>query len=130
VLAWEGDVSSESSVNALSAQVSARFSHCDILVNCAGIFPLKPFAEMTFADWRRVQSVHLDSVYLMCAAFVPAMRARRWGRIVNLASSTLDSVLSGFVIGIGGSLSAPPLSHHRTYGFRTLHSNFPLRGAH
>jgi NAD(P)-dependent dehydrogenase (short-subunit alcohol dehydrogenase family) len=50
VLAWEGDVSSESSVNALSAQVSARFSHCDILVNCAGIFPLKPFAEMTFAD--------------------------------------------------------------------------------
>ena len=97
VLAWEGDVSSESSVNALLTEVTARFGHCDILVNCVGIFPLKPFAEMTFADWRRVQAINLDSVFLMSAAFVPGMRARKWGRIVNMASSTLGSVVSGFV---------------------------------
>jgi NAD(P)-dependent dehydrogenase (short-subunit alcohol dehydrogenase family) len=76
VLAWEGDVSPEHSVNVLLTEVTARFGHCDILVNCAGIFPLKPFAEMTFADWRRVQSVNLDSAFLMCAAFVPAMCAQ------------------------------------------------------
>ena len=97
VLAWKGDVSSESSVIALAADVSARFGRCDILVNCAGIFPLHPFAEMTFADWRRVQAINLDSVFLMCAVFVPGMRARKWGRIVNMASSTLGSVVSGFV---------------------------------
>jgi 3-oxoacyl-[acyl-carrier protein] reductase len=86
VLAWQGDVSSESSVNALLTEVTARFGRCDILVNCAGIFPSQPFAEMTFTDWRRVQAVNLDSVFLMCAAFVPGMRARKWGRIVNISS--------------------------------------------
>jgi NAD(P)-dependent dehydrogenase (short-subunit alcohol dehydrogenase family) len=97
VLAWQGDVSSESSVNALLTEVTARFGRCDILVNCAGIFPSQPFAEMTFTDWRRVQAVNLDSVFLMCAAFVPGMRARKWGRIVNMASSTLGSVVHHLV---------------------------------
>jgi len=96
-LASNCDVSSESSVNALAAEVTARFGRCDILVNCAGIYPLQPFVEITFAEWRRVQAINLDSVFLMCAAFVPGMRARKWGRIVNLASSTLGSVVSGFV---------------------------------
>jgi 3-oxoacyl-[acyl-carrier protein] reductase len=86
VLAWEGNVSSESSVTALLTEVTARFGRCDILVNCAGIFPLKPFVEMTFADWRQVQAINLDSVFLMSAAFVPGMRARKWGRIVNISS--------------------------------------------
>ena len=81
----------------LTAEVSARFGRCDILVNCAGIFPLQPFSEMTFADWRRIQAINLDSVFLMCSAFVPGMRERKWGRIVNMASSTLGSVVSGFV---------------------------------
>jgi NAD(P)-dependent dehydrogenase (short-subunit alcohol dehydrogenase family) len=90
-------VSSESSVTSLAAEVTARFGRCDILVNCAGVYPLQSFAEITFAEWRRVQAINLDSVFLMCAAFVPGMRARKWGRIVNLASSTLGSVVSGFV---------------------------------
>jgi NAD(P)-dependent dehydrogenase (short-subunit alcohol dehydrogenase family) len=97
VLAFKGDVASESFVKELSAEVTARFGRCDILVNCAGIFPSQPFAEMTFADWRRVQAANLDSVFLMCAAFVPGMRAQRWGRVVNMASSTFGSVVSGLV---------------------------------
>jgi (S)-1-phenylethanol dehydrogenase len=97
VLVSKCDVSSESSVNALSAEVTARFGRCDIVINCAGIYPRQPFAEMTFADWRRMQAINLDSVFLMCAAFVPGMRARKWGRIVNMASATLGTVVSGFV---------------------------------
>ena len=50
------DVSSEESVAAMAKQVNAKFSHVDIVVNCAGIFPQKEFAEMTFADWRKVLS--------------------------------------------------------------------------
>jgi NAD(P)-dependent dehydrogenase (short-subunit alcohol dehydrogenase family) len=96
-LACTTDVSSQDSVKALAAEVTKRFARCDILVNCAGIYPLEPFDKMTFADWRRVQSINLDSVFLMSAAFAPGMRARKWGRIVNLASSTLGSVVSGFV---------------------------------
>jgi NAD(P)-dependent dehydrogenase (short-subunit alcohol dehydrogenase family) len=96
-LACTCDVSSVDSVKALASEVGKHFGRCDILVNCAGIFPNQPFVEMTFADWRRVLAINLDSVFLMSAAFVPGMKRRRWGRIVNMASSTLGSVVSGFV---------------------------------
>ena len=52
---------------------------------------------MKFEDWRRVLSINLDSVFLVSAAFVPGMKQRGWGRIVNMASSTLGSVVTGFV---------------------------------
>ncbi len=90
------DVSLEESVAAMAKQVNAKFSHIDIVVNCAGIFPQKDFISMTFADWRKVLSTNLDSTFLVSAAFVPGMRARKWGRVVNMASSTLGSVVTGF----------------------------------
>ena len=74
----------------------AKFSHVDIVINCAGIFPQKNFDDMTFADWRQVLSINLDGTFLVTAAFVPGMRARKWGRVVNMASSTLGSVVTGF----------------------------------
>ena len=52
---------------------------------------------MKFEDWRRVLSINLDSVFLVSAALAPGMKQRGWGRIVNLASSTLGSVVTGFV---------------------------------
>ncbi len=90
------DVSSEEAVAAMAKTVNAKFSHVDIVVNCAGIFPQKEFADMTFADWRKVLSTNLDSTFLVSAAFVPGMRRRKWGRGVNMASSTLGSVVMGF----------------------------------
>jgi NAD(P)-dependent dehydrogenase (short-subunit alcohol dehydrogenase family) len=94
--AFKCDVSSESAVAALAKEVTGKFSHVDIVVNCAGIFPQKNFEEMTFADWRQVMAINLDSTFLVTAAFTPGMRARKWGRVVNLASSTLGSVVTGF----------------------------------
>src|ERR1700730_1437424 len=96
-LACSCDVTSPDAVAALAAQVERSFGHCDILINCAGIYPQRPFDEMTFADWRQVLSINLDGLFLVTAAFVPGMRRRGWGRIVNLASSTLGSVVTGFV---------------------------------
>jgi NAD(P)-dependent dehydrogenase (short-subunit alcohol dehydrogenase family) len=90
------DVSSESAVAAMAKDVGKKFSHVDIVINCAGIFPQKDFPEMTFADWRQVLSINLDGTFLVTAAFVPGMRARKWGRVVNMASSTLGSVVTGF----------------------------------
>ena len=95
-LAVNCDVSSEASVAAMAKQVQGKFGHVDIVVNCAGIFPQKNFAEMSFADWRQVLSINLDGTFLVTAAFVPGMRARKWGRVVNMASSTLGSVVTGF----------------------------------
>jgi NAD(P)-dependent dehydrogenase (short-subunit alcohol dehydrogenase family) len=90
------DVSREDSVAAMAKQVQAKFGRVDIVVNCAGIFPQQDFATMTFADWRRVLAINLDGTYLVTAAFVPGMRARQWGRVVNMASSTFGSVTTGF----------------------------------
>lgn len=92
----KSDVSDENAVAAMAKEANARFSHVDIVVNCAGIFPHQDFAAMTFADWRKVMSINLDSTFLVSAAFVPGMRARKWGRVVNMASSTLGSVITGF----------------------------------
>jgi NAD(P)-dependent dehydrogenase (short-subunit alcohol dehydrogenase family) len=96
-LACSCDVTSPDAVAALAAQVERRFGRCDILINCAGIYPQQAFEQMTFADWRRVLSINLDGLFLVSSAFVPGMKQRGWGRIVNMASSTLGSVVTGFV---------------------------------
>ena len=57
------DVASEDAVGAAAA-VEKKFGRCDILINNAGIFNLKLFEEMTFADWRRTLSINLDSAFL------------------------------------------------------------------
>ena len=44
---------------------------------------------MTFADWRRVIAVNLDSVYLVTWNVLPLMKGRNWGRIVNISSATI-----------------------------------------
>jgi NAD(P)-dependent dehydrogenase (short-subunit alcohol dehydrogenase family) len=95
-IAVKCDVASEQSVAAMAKAVNAKFSRVDIVINCAGIFPQKNFDEMTFADWRQVLSINLDSVFLVTAAFVPGMRQRKWGRVISMASSTLGSVVTGF----------------------------------
>jgi NAD(P)-dependent dehydrogenase (short-subunit alcohol dehydrogenase family) len=91
------DVASPDSVSALAKEVDQHFGRCDILVNCAGIFPQQPFDTIGYADWRRLMAINLDGTFLVTSAFVPGMKQRQWGRIVNMASSTLGSVVTGFV---------------------------------
>jgi 3-oxoacyl-[acyl-carrier protein] reductase/(S)-1-phenylethanol dehydrogenase len=52
---------------------------------------------MSYAEWRRLLAINLDSVFLCASAFVPGMKQRQWGRIISMASSTLGSVVTGFV---------------------------------
>src|ERR1043165_6502787 len=59
-LACQCDVMSEPSVAAMAVEVQKKFSRCDIVINCAGIFPQLAFDQMTFADWRRVLSINLE----------------------------------------------------------------------
>ncbi len=78
------DVSRADSVAAL-AQAAGQI---DILVNNAGITHLPAFLEdVTEADFDRVLAVNTKSVYLMARAFVPAMKVRRAGVILNIAST-------------------------------------------
>jgi len=59
----------------------------DILVNSAGIVgPNKPLWEITDDEWQRTFAVNVLGTFHLCREFVPGMRERGWGRIVNLAS--------------------------------------------
>ena len=93
---FEGDVTSEDDVARLSAEIAERFGRCDILVNNVGIYPNEPFEEVTFAKWRRVMSINLDSMFLTAKAFAPGMVERGWGRIVNMASNTFTTSVTGY----------------------------------
>lgn len=87
------DVSVPEEIERLSSEVAAAFGRCDILVNNVGIFDSRPFDQITFEIWKRTLAVNLDSMFLTAKAFIGGMRARRWGRIINLASNTLGSAV-------------------------------------
>jgi 2-dehydro-3-deoxy-L-rhamnonate dehydrogenase (NAD+) len=81
------DVSDADSVERALVETERQLGAVDILVNNAGINgPVQPVWELSLADWRRVQRIDLDSVFLCSRAVIPGMRARQWGRIVNIAS--------------------------------------------
>jgi NAD(P)-dependent dehydrogenase (short-subunit alcohol dehydrogenase family) len=96
-LAVPCDVSEPGAVTALADAATREVEHVDILVHNAGIYPITPFAEITFEEWRRVLAVNLDSFFLLCAAFLPGMRERGWGRVVAMSSTAVHAGVPGFV---------------------------------
>jgi pyridoxal 4-dehydrogenase len=85
------DVSDPDQVGALVAAAASQFGTIDILVNDAAIVPFVPWEELDFAEWRRVMSVNIDGVFLMCKAVYPHMKAAGYGRIVNIASNVVTA---------------------------------------
>jgi 3-oxoacyl-[acyl-carrier protein] reductase len=82
------DVSKEDQVNEAVQATLKRFSVVDILVNNAGITRDKMFHRMDTADWEAVLNVNLGGPYNLCHAVVPHMRERKYGRIVNISSTS------------------------------------------
>jgi NADP-dependent 3-hydroxy acid dehydrogenase YdfG len=84
--AFPCDASDEASVAAMAAAVSKRFGAIDVLINNAGKFAAVPFAEMSAADFDRMISANLRSVFLVSRAFVPGMVRRGRGDVFNMSS--------------------------------------------
>ena len=80
------DVVDEAQVDETVKAVIERFGQIDILINNAGVNVRKQLEEYTFAEWRKVLGVNLDSVFLMCRACIPHMKGRGYGRILNMTS--------------------------------------------
>ena len=85
------DVADENDVQRLVDEVVERCGTVDILVNNAGVYAsleMRPFEQIPLEEWRKVMDVNVASMFLMCRAVVPVMRARGGGKIVNISSGT------------------------------------------
>lgn len=87
----KADVTSAEDVDQMVTLALEQFGKIDILVNNAGINIRSPIDQMSHADFRRVQDVNVDGLWLCCRAVVPPMKRAGSGRIINL-SSTLGLV--------------------------------------
>jgi 3-oxoacyl-[acyl-carrier protein] reductase len=85
-MAVAADVSQAATVKAMIEQITKDLGPIDILVNNAGIAIVRGIDELTEGDFDRTITINLKSAFLCTQAVVPAMRARKWGRIVNITS--------------------------------------------
>jgi NAD(P)-dependent dehydrogenase (short-subunit alcohol dehydrogenase family) len=92
------DVTQEAQVQRVIQDGIRQLGRIDILVNNAGVIPGlgHPFTRQTEADWDKVHSVNVKSVFFTCKAIAPHFMQRRYGKIVNIAS-------------IAGPLSSPTM---------------------
>ena len=80
------DIADPAAVAAAHVQVVQRLGPVDVLVNNAGVLSNNKLEATSVAEWRRVLGANLDGALFWAQAVVPSMKARRWGRIVNLSS--------------------------------------------
>ena len=103
VLAVACDISDPAAVTAAHTRVVGEIGEIDVLVNNAGILSNNKIEATDAAEWRRVLGANLDGAMFWAKAVVPAMKARRWGRIVNTGS--LAAKTGGLTAGTAYSVS-------------------------
>ena len=84
---FQDDLSAPNGGFALVKAVEAALGPVDVLVNNAGIQKVAPVEQFPPADWDRIVATSLDSAFHTIRAALPAMKARGWGRIINIASA-------------------------------------------
>jgi 3-oxoacyl-[acyl-carrier protein] reductase len=103
------DVGVEADVRTAFAAITQTLGPVDVLVNNAGVAPLKPFEELTIDEWDTTMATNVRSLFLTTREVLPGMRARGRGAIVNIASL---AGRNGFV---GGTVYTA--SKHAMLGF-------------
>jgi len=90
--ALQVDVSQPESVRAMVTQTLDQFGRIDILINNAAIFStitMKPFEEISLAEWNTLMAVNLTGTFLCCQAESSSMREQQQGSIINSTSATV-----------------------------------------
>jgi len=103
------DVSDPSQVSLALKRIVGALGEVGVLVNNAGVLIARPLEELTLADWDATMATNLRGLFLVTQAVLPAMRRRREGTVVNVASL---AGRNGFV---GGTAYAA--SKHGVLGF-------------
>lgn len=81
------DVTNSKQVSDMVAKVISRFGKIDILVNDAGALPRHfPAEDLPEEEWDKIVDLNLKGQFLCCKAVIPHMKAKRYGKIVNISS--------------------------------------------
>jgi len=112
VLAKPTDVADPAAVERLVGEGIERFGRIDILVTNAGGPPAGPFESLTPAMWDAATRLTLGSTVAMTRAVLPGMKARRWGRIVNITSIAVKQPVDALML--SNSLRAAVTGFART----------------
>jgi len=91
------DMADEAAVAAFVSSVRGRSKTIDVIVNAVGGFAGGDLASTPLSEWRRQIDLNLTSAVVGCRAVLPAMRAARRGRIINIASRAVVPPLGGFI---------------------------------
>ena len=97
------DLSDAADIARAVDHVKASHGTVDILVNVAGILSNHKMGDTTLDEWRKVNAVNVDAAFLLAQAFLPGMRAQKWGRIINISSYAAKS--GGLTAGTAYSVS-------------------------
>jgi 3-oxoacyl-[acyl-carrier protein] reductase len=101
VLAVPADVTRADDVRRLVARTVEAFGGADILVTNAGGPPPGRFDQATDADWQAAFELNLLSTVRMVREVLPHMRQRRWGRIINIQSTSIKQPIDGLLLSNG-----------------------------
>jgi len=92
----QADVSQSSEVSRMVNSVEQEMGTIEILVNNAGIARRYPWDRVPEEGWDEIMKINLKSAFLVTQAVLPGMRARKWGRIINISSG---AAATGGVVG-------------------------------
>ena len=81
------DASDNNEIDKLIKNIRRTFPSIDVLVNCAGVFPVKMLENYTVEDFDNCFSVNVRTPFALCKEFSQDMIKKKWGRIINIASS-------------------------------------------
>jgi len=96
-LAARCDISDADSVAAFGERVRERFGGADVLLACAGIYPVASLGDTSWELWREVMATNVDSLYHLARTFVPGMVERGWGRVIAISSTVFHTGTPRFV---------------------------------
>jgi 3-oxoacyl-[acyl-carrier protein] reductase len=85
------DVSNPQKVAEACATIRQEFGQVSVLVNNAGVLSNKKAAETSNNEWRHILAVNLDGAFYLCREWLPAMKAEKWGRIINVCSLAMKT---------------------------------------
>lgn len=85
---FSADLAQSRDLYKLVKYVQERVDAIDILINCAGVFPIGPITDASLDVFDRCMAVNVRAPFFLCHSFLPAMIAKGWGRVVNIGSSS------------------------------------------